>query len=223
MALEDPSILNEIGEAYLDATHPVPPPARHDEHSPDGASTSRSQMPPSIGSGGTVRMSLGGQINLNVHNNTDHPIPQSTVYYSTTTSPPAPRPAIEADNQVPQQPILFLDEQVDTVCTIVNEEPGGRKDFKKTYGVAYRKCDAVEDIIEHGIDKKIRPESYFESKYNALIALVEIGNDVLDAVPSEFAKETRNGGATRKITDAMARILETLSNNEKRQVLQRGV
>jgi hypothetical protein len=103
----------------------------------------------------------------------------------------------------------------------VNEEPGGRTNFKKNYGVALRKCDAVEDIIEHGIHGPAVNDTNFETKFNGLCALRDIGISIMGAVPSSFAKETRYSQAPQKIEDAMEEIIENMAQEEKDLMWQR--
>jgi hypothetical protein len=119
---------------------------------------------------------------------------------STTAAVDGPTPAKQARLIEPPAPtILNFDHCSDAVCAIVNEEPGGRKDFKKTYGVPYRKCDAIEEIIDHGIRAKVSQQSVFEAKIHALYELTQIGLIIMGATPSQFAKETGNGQVPRKI------------------------
>jgi flavorubredoxin len=102
----------------------------------------------------------------------------------------------------------------------VNEEPGGHKNFKQNYGVVFRKCDAVEDIIEHGIHGPAVTDANFETKFNGLCALRDIGISIMGAVPSSFAKETRYSQAPQKIGDAMEAIIEDMTQEEKVLVWQ---
>jgi hypothetical protein len=95
----------------------------------------------------------------------------------------------------------------------VNEEPGGRKNFKKNYGVMFRKCDAVEDIIEHGIHRPAVADASFETKFNE--AMRDIGISIMGAVPSSFAKETKYSQAPQKTGDAMEAIIEDMTQKRK--------
>jgi hypothetical protein len=98
---------------------------------------------------------------------------------------------------------------------LVNEQSGGRTGFHKTYGVAYHKHGAIESIIEHGIRKHVTPESCYGTKINAMAELADIGLAIVGAVPSQFAKDTRNGLEPRAIMDAMMHVAECMSLEER--------
>ena len=70
----------------------------------------------------------------------------------------------------------------------MNEEPDGQKAFKKLYSVLFSKPDANENIIQHSIREKVTPDSGFETKWNALGALRDIGIVISGATPRKFAR-----------------------------------
>ena len=131
---------------------------------------------------------------------------------------PKPRGAPKLSAQQPRAPLTF-EHCCEAVWCLVNEEPGGRKNFKKNYGV-FRKCDALEDIIEQGIHGPAAADANFETKFNGLCALRDIGISIMGAVPSSFAKETRYSQAPQKIGDAMEAIIEDMTQEEKDLVWQ---
>jgi hypothetical protein len=98
---------------------------------------------------------------------------------------------------------------------LVNEEPGGRTGFKKTYGVAYQKHGAIESIVQHGIRKHVTPKSCYGTKVNALSELSDIGLVIMGAVPSQFARDTRNGPEPRTIMDAMMYVAQCMGLEER--------
>jgi hypothetical protein len=131
---------------------------------------------------------------------------------------PKPRGAPKLSAQQPRAPFTF-EHCCEAVWCLVNEAPGGRKNFKN-YGVVFGKCDAVEDIIEQGIYGPALADAKFETRFNGLCALRDIGISIMGAVPSSFAKETRYSQAPRKIGDAMEAIIEDMTQEEKVLVWQ---
>lgn len=126
-----------------------------------------------------------------------------------------------ATDESPNQPGINFDYKVQTSYKIVNQQAfGGIKNFKDTFGVDYKKCSAIKDIIEYGINYFAGPKSNFETKYNAVVALCANGIAIMDAAPSSFAT-TMKHQAPRKITDTIAGIVRTLTEEEKSQAWSR--
>jgi hypothetical protein len=71
-----------------------------------------------------------------------------------------------------------------------------------------------------GIEEKICPESSFETKLNALRALLEIGMTVMWASSDEFAQKTRAGPVPLQIGGAIHDIVERMTIEERSMVWQ---
>jgi hypothetical protein len=99
----------------------------------------------------------------------------STLKVITAKPLPKPRTAPKSSAQQPRAPLTF-EHCCEAVWRLVNEEPGGRKNFKKNYGVMFRKCDAVENIIEHGIHRPAVADASFETKFNEAMCFARYWN-----------------------------------------------
>jgi hypothetical protein len=108
----------------------------------------------------------------------------------------------------------------DAVWKLVNEQFGALLDFQNTYGVECCSDNAVGNVILCGIEEKICPESSFETKLNALRALLEIGMTVMWASSDEFAQKTRAGPVPLQIGGAIHDIVERMTIEERSMVWQ---
>lgn len=144
------------------------------------------------------------------------PDPQVMVARPANNARAAPKPAKKLE---PPKRLDFEDCK-EAAHLIMNEQKGGATGFMKMCGVAYRKIDAIEDIIEHGIQNKVTPESSYTTKFNALEALRDVGMSIMGADPSRFAKEMRNGQGPEKIGVAMEAIINEMSDRERAMLWQ---
>jgi len=133
-----------------------------------------------------------------------------TANLRTAVNMPNPTEKLPIINPIPLEEDLESDHCFDAVVSIINETFNAQKDFKKTSGVSHRKYNAIENLIEHGIQA---PMSTFETKLNALHELTSISLVIIECFATRFERETRKRQVFRDITNTMAEIMSDMDRN----------
>jgi len=81
----------------------------------------------------------------------------------------------------------------DAVWRFVNELPIDAKYSRSYHGLQHRRFDALGTIIYTKIQRKAVRSSSFQTRFNAIYALLEIGMGILWPTSSDFAEDIRNG------------------------------